>query len=146
MVDSCQECKSCKEGDEQFYTGPHDQTMTYNGYFKDPESDYNTFGGYSTEITAKEDFVLKILSGLDESKAAPILCAWLQPHILHLNTGALKNLVSMILGRSVWWCSSTDPLLFKASKSRDLFYWRFDRSKKSVFNLTTIGRKPENPI
>lgn len=75
MVDSCQECKACKDGEEQFCTGPHGQTMTYNGYFKDPQSEYNTFGGFSTEITAKEDFVLKIPSGLDESKAAPILCA-----------------------------------------------------------------------
>lgn len=75
MIDSCQECTPCKNGEEQFCIGEHGPTMTYNGYFKDPESDFNTFGGYSEEIVSKEKFVLTIPEALDISKAAPILCA-----------------------------------------------------------------------
>lgn len=75
MIDSCKKCESCQEGEEQFCEGPVGPTMTYNGYFKPDGSGYNTFGGYSTNLVVKEDFVLKIPAGLDITKAAPILCA-----------------------------------------------------------------------
>ena len=75
MIDSCQTCTPCENGDEHFCAGEHGATMTYNGYFKDPESDYNTFGGFSTHIVSTEAFVLTIPDTLDISKAAPILCA-----------------------------------------------------------------------
>lgn len=77
MIDSCRQCKSCEHGDEQLCTGPVRMTMTYNGYFKpDPNSpEYNTFGGYSSHIVAKEHFVLAIPESLSVSAAAPILCA-----------------------------------------------------------------------
>jgi uncharacterized zinc-type alcohol dehydrogenase-like protein len=51
-------------------------TGTYNG--KDriggAESDH-TFGGYSTSITVKEEFVLSIPENIDLKAAAPLLCA-----------------------------------------------------------------------
>ena len=77
MIDSCMQCKSCEQGDEQLCTGPVRMTMTYNGHFKpDPKApEFNTFGGYSTHIVSKEHFVLKIPNGLKVSAAAPILCA-----------------------------------------------------------------------
>lgn len=77
MIDSCMKCKSCEHGDEQLCTGPVRMTMTYNGFFKpDPNSPpYNTYGGYSTHLTAKEHFVIPIPESLDLAAAAPILCA-----------------------------------------------------------------------
>ena len=75
MIDSCMHCKPCQDGEEQFCQGPVGPTMTYNGYFKPDGSGFNTFGGYSTHIIAKEFFVLNIPDGLDLSAAAPILCA-----------------------------------------------------------------------
>ena len=75
MIDSCQHCSACKEGEEQFCEHPHGPTMTYNGYFVADGTDYNTFGGYSDNLVVKEAFVLKIPEHLDISKAAPILCA-----------------------------------------------------------------------
>lgn len=75
MIDSCQTCNPCKNGDEQFCAGEHGPTMTYNGYFRDPESDYNTFGGFSTHIVSNEAFLLTIPETLELSSAAPILCA-----------------------------------------------------------------------
>ena len=75
MIDSCKECKSCTDGDEQFCLGEHAMTMTYNGYFKPGTSKYNTFGGYSTHIVANKNFLLHIPESLDISAAAPILCA-----------------------------------------------------------------------
>ena len=75
MIDSCQHCTACKEGEEQFCEHPHGPTMTYNGYFVADETKYNTFGGYSNNLVVKEKFVLRIPDSLDISKAAQILCA-----------------------------------------------------------------------
>ena len=75
MIDSCQQCESCLEGEEQHCQGKHGPTMTYNGYFVPDQTKFNTFGGYSTHVVAKENFVLEIPAGLDPKSAAPILCA-----------------------------------------------------------------------
>jgi len=75
MIDSCQVCESCKNGEEQLCLGEHGATMTYNGYFNDPESDYNTFGGYSSHIVVNKEFLLTLPEKLELSSAAPILCA-----------------------------------------------------------------------
>lgn len=75
MIDSCKNCSACNEGEEQYCEGPVGPTLTYNGYFNPDGSGYNTFGGYSTEVVAKQEFVLKIPQSLDITKAAPILCA-----------------------------------------------------------------------
>lgn len=75
MIDSCQQCKPCLDGEEQFCQGPVSCTMTYNGYFKPKDESFNTFGGYSTHIVSKEKFVLTIPEQLKLSAAAPILCA-----------------------------------------------------------------------
>jgi uncharacterized zinc-type alcohol dehydrogenase-like protein len=75
MIDSCQHCKNCIDGEEQYCQGPVSATFTYNGYAKPKDKSFNTFGGYSTHITVKEHFVLSIPQGMDLAAAAPILCA-----------------------------------------------------------------------
>jgi len=75
MIDSCQNCKSCNAGEEQYCLGDVGPTMTYNGYFKPDGTDFNTFGGFSSHIVVKEHFLLSIPHTLELSKAAPIVCA-----------------------------------------------------------------------
>ena len=75
MIDSCQHCKPCADGEEQFCQGSVGPTMTYNGYFKPADKKFNTFGGYSTHIVANKKFLLRIPEKLDIAAAAPILCA-----------------------------------------------------------------------
>ena len=77
MVDSCNQCKPCQTGEENYCQGPVSWTATYNGYMKPPKKGekYNTFGGYSENIVVKEHFVLKIPDNLDIKSAAPILCS-----------------------------------------------------------------------
>ncbi|MDB5226694.1 MAG: Alcohol dehydrogenase GroES domain protein [Bacteroidota bacterium] len=71
LVDSCMECKSCRQDLEQYcLTG---FTGTYNG--KDKHLGGRTFGGYSEKIVVDEHFVLKIPSNLDLAATAPLLCA-----------------------------------------------------------------------
>ena len=75
MIDSCGHCPSCQEDVENYCEGPVGFTATYNGHMKPDGSGFNTFGGYSTSITVKEAFVLRIPEALDIKAAAPILCA-----------------------------------------------------------------------
>lgn len=72
FVDSCGHCESCDEGLEQYcLNGP---TATYNS--PSPlDKNIHTYGGYSTHIVVKEDFVLKISDKLPLNAVAPLLCA-----------------------------------------------------------------------
>ena len=71
MVDSCRECASCHDGEEQFCAKP--ATFTYNG--PDEHLGGVTYGGYSKAIVVDEAFVLKVPAGLDPAGAAPLVCA-----------------------------------------------------------------------
>jgi uncharacterized zinc-type alcohol dehydrogenase-like protein len=71
MVDSCQTCEACEEDLEQFCE--KGMVGTYNG--KDKHSGERTFGGYSTSIVVREEFVLKVPENLDIKAVAPLLCA-----------------------------------------------------------------------
>tara|TARA_Y100000815_G_scaffold214045_1_gene198967 strand:- start:508 stop:1560 length:1053 start_codon:yes stop_codon:yes gene_type:complete len=71
LVDSCQECESCKEDLEQYCE--NGATFTYNG--ADKHLGGHTFGGYSEKVIVDKNFVLSIPENIDEKAAAPLLCA-----------------------------------------------------------------------
>jgi len=76
MVDSCLECEECKEGDEQYCTGPRGFTGTYGS--AGPEALYPggvTQGGYSSDIVVREEFVIAIPEKMNVAATAPLLCA-----------------------------------------------------------------------
>lgn len=70
-VDSCLECRFCRDHLEQFCEkGP---ALTYNGTEMDRTTP--TYGGYSTRIVVRDHFVLKLPSSLELAAVAPLLCA-----------------------------------------------------------------------
>ncbi|HVI46653.1 MAG TPA: NAD(P)-dependent alcohol dehydrogenase [Chitinophaga sp.] len=70
-VDSCRSCRSCRSGQEQYCeTGV---SWTYNSFEQDKAT--RTYGGYSSRIVVKADYVFHIPPGLDPAAAAPLLCA-----------------------------------------------------------------------
>ncbi len=71
MVDSCQTCPSCTQGQEQYCA--EFPTLTYNA--RDRHDGSVTLGGYSSEIVVSERFVLRLPAGLDPAGTAPLLCA-----------------------------------------------------------------------
>ena len=71
MIDSCQHCKPCLRGLEQYCE--EGSTYTYNGI--DRRDRMPTYGGYSDKIVVTDKFVLKIPEGIELSGAAPLLCA-----------------------------------------------------------------------
>ncbi|HEX8222894.1 MAG TPA: NAD(P)-dependent alcohol dehydrogenase [Allosphingosinicella sp.] len=72
LVDSCQHCRSCDEGLEQYCENGF--VGTYNGPTADAPG--HTLGGYSQSIVVDHKFVLKIRHPEDQLAAvAPLLCA-----------------------------------------------------------------------
>lgn len=90
LVDSCRTCPSCQEGLEQYCeTG---WTGTYNS--PTPDAPGHTLGGYSSSITVREEFVLKINHPEEQlAAAAPLLCAGITTYspLRHWNAGPGKK-------------------------------------------------------
>ncbi|MBL0178801.1 MAG: NAD(P)-dependent alcohol dehydrogenase [Gemmatimonadetes bacterium] len=72
MVDSCRTCPSCQEGLENYCTGSG-FVGTYMGV--DKHTGGPTYGGYTTDITVDQAFVLRVPPNLNLAAAAPLLCA-----------------------------------------------------------------------
>ena len=96
MVDSCKECKSCQEGEEQYCEKRN--VLTYNDVELDGKTP--TFGGYSERITVNERFVVHIPGNLPLEKAAPLLCAGITTYspLAHWNAGPAKSVAVVGLG------------------------------------------------
>jgi len=96
MVDSCKECSSCSQGEEQYcekgFVG------TYNSKERDGKT--ITQGGYSTQIVVNEDFVLRISPKLPLAEAAPLLCAGITTYspLRHWKVGPKSKVGVMGLG------------------------------------------------
>ncbi len=97
LVDSCQQCQSCRDGLEQYCDVG--MVMTYNS--PDPHlPGQMTYGGYSTSITVTEHFVLQIPDALDPAAAAPLLCAGITTYspLRHWGAGPGKKVGIVGLG------------------------------------------------
>ncbi len=96
MVDSCQDCPECNKGFEQFCQ--QGSTLTYNGLERDGKTP--TYGGYSSHITVREEFVLKIPDSLPLDATAPLLCAGITTYspLRHWKAGPGKKVAVMGLG------------------------------------------------
>jgi uncharacterized zinc-type alcohol dehydrogenase-like protein len=71
FVDSCGKCPNCKANEEQF-CGNH-TVFTYNSTELDGKTP--TLGGYSSHITVRDNYVLKVKKGQPLERIAPLLCA-----------------------------------------------------------------------
>lgn len=71
MVGSCGTCEACRDGEEQYCSGP--AVFTYNS--PDPLLGGVTFGGYSESIVVDEAFALRVPASLAPAGTAPLLCA-----------------------------------------------------------------------
>lgn len=96
MVDSCQHCRSCELGLEQYCE--EGMTGTYNDI--DRRDKLPTFGGYSEQIVVTEKFVLRMPSALDPRSAAPLLCAGITTYspLRHWNVGRGSRVAVVGLG------------------------------------------------
>ncbi|HVZ79885.1 MAG TPA: NAD(P)-dependent alcohol dehydrogenase [bacterium] len=96
FVDTCRTCASCKEGLEQYCEGTI--IWTYGGVEK--ETGKPTYGGYSTQVTVDENYVLRIPVGIPLPQAAPLLCAGITTYspLKHWGAGPGKKVGVLGLG------------------------------------------------
>nr|WP_318381024.1 NAD(P)-dependent alcohol dehydrogenase [uncultured Enterobacter sp.] len=96
MVDSCQHCKPCEQGLEQYCE--EGSTLTYND--TDRHDHLPTYGGYSDKIVVSDKFVVKVPDGLDLRGAAPLLCAGITTWspLRHWNVDANSKVAVVGLG------------------------------------------------
>jgi uncharacterized zinc-type alcohol dehydrogenase-like protein len=96
FVDSCRKCEYCKKGFEQYCT-VH-TAFTYNATEMDLKTP--TYGGYSSQIVADENYVLKISSKLPLERVAPLLCAGITTYspLRHWKVGKGAHVGVMGLG------------------------------------------------
>lgn len=95
FVDSCRECENCLAGEEQFCLKGN--VATYNGRQYDGSE---TYGGYSTQIVADENYVLRIPEGIPLDAAAPLLCAGITTYspLRHWGAGPGKRVAVIGMG------------------------------------------------
>lgn len=90
LVGSCQRCRSCDEGLEQYCENGF--VATYNSRIADAPG--HTLGGYSQRIVVDEKFLLKIRHPKEQLAAvAPLLCAGITTYspLRHWNAGPGKK-------------------------------------------------------
>jgi uncharacterized zinc-type alcohol dehydrogenase-like protein len=95
MVDSCQQCANCEQGLEQYCL--EGNTQTYNNLGRDGQP---TYGGYSTTIVVREEFVVSVSDQLDLAAVAPLLCAGITTYspLRYWNVGPGHKLAVVGLG------------------------------------------------
>ncbi|MDO7876390.1 NAD(P)-dependent alcohol dehydrogenase [Hymenobacter sp. ASUV-10] len=95
LVDSCQECANCEADLEQYCLDGN--TQTYNNLDRQGRP---TYGGYSTSIVVREEFVLHVSDKLNLAAVAPLLCAGITTYspLRHWNIGPGHKVAVVGLG------------------------------------------------
>ncbi|RAK64552.1 NAD(P)-dependent alcohol dehydrogenase [Hymenobacter edaphi] len=95
LVDSCQVCENCQADLEQYCL--EGATQTYNALDR---SGQPTYGGYSTTIVVREEFVVGVSDKLDLAAVAPLLCAGITTYspLKYWGVGAGHKLAVVGLG------------------------------------------------
>jgi uncharacterized zinc-type alcohol dehydrogenase-like protein len=95
LVDSCQHCANCQADLEQYCL--EGATGTYNSLDR---SGNPTYGGYSTTIVVREEFVVGVSDKLDLAAVAPLLCAGITTYspLRHWKVGPGHKLAVLGLG------------------------------------------------
>jgi uncharacterized zinc-type alcohol dehydrogenase-like protein len=130
LVDSCQHCKACARGLEQYCENGF--TLTYNDV--DPHDGMPTYGGYSERIVVSEKFVVKVPEGLDLAGAAPLLCAGITTWspLRHWNVGPGSRVAVVGLG-------GLGHMALKLAKALDAEVTLFSRSAGKQDDARRLG-------
>lgn len=130
MVDSCQQCKPCAQGLEQYCEGG--ASFTYNGV--DKQDGTATQGGYSDTIVVRDRFVVKVPAGLDLKGAAPLLCAGITTYspLRHWKVGPNSKVAVVGLG-------GLGHMALKLAKAMGAHVSLFTRSKGKEADARKLG-------
>jgi uncharacterized zinc-type alcohol dehydrogenase-like protein len=101
VTDGCLGCESCANGDEQYcqkggWHQTYNQKKIYGHY--GGNQDIPAYGGYTSSFCHHERFVTKLPDGIDQAKAAPLLCAGVTLYDPMKFMGATKKDKKMSIG------------------------------------------------
>jgi len=99
FTDSCRTCEFCKEGEEQYCSGPGGMHGTYgSNRAEELHPGGYSMGGYSSDIVVDENYTIKVPSKLNVAAAAPLLCAGITCFSPFKNFGVTKGMKVGIAG------------------------------------------------
>ncbi len=142
FVDSCRSCENCTDGFEQFCQ--KHLALTYNGTEMDEKTP--TFGGYSSNIVADENYALKISEGQNLAAVAPLLCAGITTYSplnrFNVEKGQKVGIVGLgglgHMGVKLAASMGADVTVFSTSPSKEQ-----DAQKLGAHNFV-VTKEPEN--
>ena len=134
MVNSCMECESCKNGEEQ-----HCETTGMVGTYGAPEKSSPTGitqGGYATNIVVTEHFAIKIPATIDLQHAAPLLCAGITTYSPLMKAKFKKNDKIGVVG-----IGGLGHMAIKLAVSKGAEVYAFTTSPSKVNDIKGFGAK-----
>lgn len=132
FVDSCGKCANCKANEEQFCTKR--TSFTYNSVEQDGKTP--TYGGYSSHITVKDKYVLKIKKSLPLDAVAPLLCAGITTYSPLKRYGVKKGTKVGIVG-----LGGLGHMAVKIAKAMGAEVTVFSTSVKKKSDASRLGAK-----
>lgn len=134
MVDSCMQCDSCKQGEEQFCD--NGKTMfTYGNPDKTSPSGI-TQGGYSNNIVVRDHFAVPIPDHISLEQAAPLLCAGITTYSPLMKAGFKKGDKVGVAG-----IGGLGHLAVKLAVSKGAEVYAFTTSADKVQDILSFGAK-----
>lgn len=134
MVNSCMECESCKNGEEQ-----HCETTGMVGTYGAPEKSSPTGitqGGYATNIIVTEHFAIKIPDNIELQYAAPLLCAGITTYSPMMKVKLKKGDKIGVVG-----IGGLGHMAIKLAVSKGAEVYAFTTSPSKVNDIKGFGAK-----
>ena len=130
IVESCQSCQYCHEGEEQFC----EQGVTFSFNSEDKISGGMTYGGFSQTYVCDEKYVLQMPAFEDLASAAPLLCAGITVYspLKHWRAGKGKHIGILGIG-------GLGHLAIKIAKAMGAYVTVFTSSTAKVTDAKRLG-------
>lgn len=133
IVNSCMECESCKNGEEQHCE--NGMTSTYGSPDKTSPSGI-TQGGYSTHLVVRQHFAVHIPENISLQEAAPLLCAGITTYSPLMKVKIRKGDKVGVAG-----IGGLGHLAVKIAVSKGAEVYAFTTSKEKVNDILSFGAK-----
>lgn len=134
MVNSCMQCESCKNDEEQ-----HCETTGMVGTYGTPEKSSPTGitqGGYSNNIVVTEHFAITIPDNMDLQYAAPLLCAGITTYSPMMKVKIKKGDKIGVVG-----IGGLGHMAIKLAVSKGAEVYAFTTSPSKVKDIKGFGAK-----
>lgn len=132
MVDSCLECESCKDEEEQYCP----KTVFTYGYPEKSSPTGISQGGYSTNIVVRDHFAIHIPDQIGFPEAAPLLCAGITTYSPLMKAGLKKGIKVGVTG-----IGGLGHMAIKLAVSKGAEVYAFTTSPGKVKDILAFGAK-----